>query len=147
MHDAKGPCGMDSSEISASARSGQADVTWDTAGKMASRWLSPDNSSMEARVLTNGGIRLLQAVIYELALPADNPNAALSACYSFLATELTSPGSALTRLLSSTAPRVVSIAKETQARGEGWVVTETPQKNLIVLTVLMNLPIEGNALR
>jgi hypothetical protein len=107
---------------------------------MASRWLSPDNSSLEASVLTRGGIRLLQAVIYELSLSPDQPNMALSSCYCFLAAEQIIPGSVIARLLSSKALEVVSVANEVRSRGEGWVVTEAPQKNLIVLTVLMNLP-------
>ena len=132
---------MDLSRGPAGVGSGQADISWEAAGEMASRWLSPDNSSLEASVLTHGGIRLLQAVIYELRLSPDQPNVALSACYSFLEAEQITPGSVIARLLSSKAPEVVSVAKEVQSRGEGWVVTETPQKNLIVLTVLMNLPI------
>jgi len=107
---------------------------------MASRWLSPDNSSLEASVLTRGGMGLLQAVIYELRLSPDQPNMALSSCYYFLAAEQITPGSVIARLLSSKAPEVISVAKEVRSRGEGWAVTEAPQKNLIVLTVLMNLP-------
>jgi len=117
-------------------------VSWEVAGQMASRYLPQDNSSMEASVLSRGGIRLLQAVIYELRLSPDHPDVLLSACYSFLQAEQITPGSVIARLLSSESPEVVSVAKDVQAHGggEGWVVTETPPKNLFVLTALMNLP-------
>lgn len=120
--------------------SGQPEVSWEVAGEIASRWLPLDNSSLEAAVLTHYGMRLLQAVIYELRLSPDHPDTHLSACYSFLEREQTTPGAVIARLLSSDAPEVVSVAKEVRSRGEGWVMTETPQKNLVVLTVLMNLP-------
>jgi hypothetical protein len=134
---------MDLNQGPIGAGSGQAGVSWEAAGEMASRWLSPDNSSLEASVLTRGGIKLLQAVIYELRLSPDHPNMAFSACYSFLRAEQITSGSVIARLLSSKAPEVVSVAKEVQSRGECWVVTETPQRNLIVLTALMNLPVGG----
>jgi hypothetical protein len=54
--------------------------------------------------------------------------------------ELSEPGSPVAQLLSSDTPEVVSVAKEIQSRGKGWVVTQTPEKNLIVLTALANLP-------
>jgi len=132
---------MDLNRDPASVGSSQADVSWEAAGEMVSRWLSPDNSSLEASVFTHGGIRLLQAVIHELRLSPDHPDMALSACYSFLEAEQINPGSVIARLLSSKAPEVVAVAKEVQSRGEGWVLTETPQKNLVVLTALMNLPV------
>jgi hypothetical protein len=132
---------MDVNRGPAGAGSDQAAISWQAAKEMALRWLSPDNSSLEARVLTHGGVRLLQAVIYELRLLPDQSDVALSTCYSFLAEEQIIPGSVIARLLSSKVPEVVSVAEEVQSRGEGWVVTETPQKNLIVLTALMNLPI------
>jgi hypothetical protein len=77
------------------------EVPWEVAGEIASRWLSPDNSSLEAAVLTNAGIRLLQAIIYELRLSPDHPNTGLSACHSFLEAEQIAPGSVIARLLSS----------------------------------------------
>ena len=132
---------MDLSRGPADIGSGQASISWRAAEEMALRWLPPDTSSLEASVFTRGGVRLLQAVIYELGLSPDQSDAALSTCHSFLAEEQITPGSVIARLLSSKVPEVVAVAKEVQLRGEGWVMTETPQKNLIVLTVLMNLPV------
>lgn len=116
-------------------------TSWEVARIMVARWLSPDDSSFEASVFTRGAIRLLQAVVYELGLSYDDPRS-LAACRSFLAAEETAPGSVTRRLQLSRDPEVVSIAQEVQARGEGWVVTETAQRNVIVMTAFMNLPQE-----
>ena len=107
---------------------------------MAAAWLSPDDSTLEASVLTRGAIELLKAVILELELSYLNSSEALAACAAFLASEGTAPGSVVTRLLVSTKSEVVAIAAEVQARGEGWVSTISAQRNVIVMTALMNLP-------
>jgi hypothetical protein len=118
---------------------GQREPSWEVAEQLAAHYLPQSYASAEANILTRGGRRVLQAVIYELGLSPDHPDL-VSACYSFLEEEQVSPGSVISRLLSSKSPKVVSLIREIHAHGEGWVLTETPPKNLFVLTALINLP-------
>lgn len=131
---------MEANRDLARAAGDQVGLSWEVAGEIASRWLVADDSTFEASVFTRGAIRLVQAVIYELSFSPGHHSAAVSACRQFLAEEETAPGSVIARLQSSKAPEVVSVAKAVESRGKGWAVTDAPQRNVIVLTALMNLP-------
>lgn len=113
---------------------------WKLAGHIASEWLNVAGSSLDANILMYYAMRLLQAAIYELELSKEAPETILYACRSFLSKEWVTPGAVIDRLLSSESPEVVSVARKVQICGEGWVLAEAPQGNLIIMTALMNLP-------
>ena len=116
------------------------DSSWNRAGELARAWFTIDATSAEARILSTSARRLIQAIIFEKRLFLLSSYAALSQCREFLERESLEPGSVVSRLLSSDDHQVVVVATETAARGTGWAATLEPERNMIVMTALLNLP-------
>lgn len=113
---------------------------WARAGELAGEWLELDTSSNEASMLTKGGQQLLQAVIFELNLDAMDSYDAINRCYSFLATEVSDPGSVQTQLNESADLRVREAARVAGKLGGAPFEFTGPARNLIVMTALLNRP-------